>query len=140
MKRFVSIMLVLCVFMTPVYASAQTTESEIMPRWAVMTNVTNRFYISGTGTATVTANYIASTDSLQSIRIETKIQKRFLLVLWNDVDGGQWTDSFTTTIGSFTHTLQLSKTGTYRAVFSVYAVGADGSVDDFELTKEYVYE
>ena len=138
MKRIVAFVLLLCVFITPVYANEET-DNEIMPIHEVVSSIDYFFVINSAGIASVDFNYILA-EKPQSIRIETKIQKRFLLVLWNDVDGGQWTDSFTTKTGSFTHTLQLSKTGTYRAVFSVYAVGADGSVDDFELTKEYVYE
>ena len=137
MKRILAFVLLLCVFITPVYAN-EVENNEIMPIREDTASCTGLFLISNTGTAHVDFNYILLA-SAQSIRIETKIQKRFLLVFWNDVDGGQWTDSFTTTKGSFSHTLQLEKTGRYRAVFHIYAVGTDGSVDDFELVKEYDY-
>ena len=140
MKRFIAILLVLCSFATPIYASADNSDYEIMPLWTNVTTVTERFYISSTGEATATINYIADESNLQSIRIDTKIQKKFLLFFWSDIDGGSWTDSFTTSTGSFKHTVQLADKATYRAVFHVYAVGSDGSVDDFELTKEYVYD
>ena len=110
-----------------------------MPIYENITNAHASFVINSVGSSIVLLEFDLEQNA-QSIRIETKIQKRFLLVFWNDVDGGQWTDSFTTTTGSFRHTLQLQKTGTYRAVFHVYAVGTNGSVDDFELVKEYVYE
>ena len=138
MKRIVAFVVLLCVFITPIYAN-EIANAEIMPLREVATDCTCYFLINNSGVASISFNY-NSVANAQSIRIETKIQKRLLLVLWNDVDGGQWTDSFTTTTGSFRHTLQLQKTGTYRAVFHVYAVGSNGSVDDFELTKEYVYE
>ena len=138
MKRIISFVLLLCVFITPVYANGDSS-SEIMPIREVATSCNYNLVVSSSGIASINFNYILM-ENAQSIRIETKIQKRFLLVFWNDVDGGQWTDSFTTTTGSFRHTLQLQKTGTYRAVFHVYAVGTNGSVDDFELVKEYVYE
>ena len=138
MKRFIGILLVLCLFAAPIYASADSADYEIMPVYEVVSDFDCNFVISASGKASVNFNSYLMNNA-QSIRIETKIQKRFLLVFWNDVDGGQWTDSFTTTEGSFSHTLQLEKTGRYRAVFHIYAVGTDGSVDDFELVKEYDY-
>ena len=138
MKRFLIFVLLLCLFINPIYASEEPTYGT-MPIYENVINAAASFVINSTGSSVVSLNFVLE-EKAQSIRIETKIQKRFLLVFWNDVDGGQWTDSFTTTTGSLSHTLQLQKTGTYRAVFSFYAVGSDGSLDDFELTKEYVYK
>ena len=137
MKRILAFVLLLCVFITPVYANSDAS-GEIMPIGEVATSCNYNFVINSSGIANINFNYLLN-ENAQSIRIETKIQKRFLLVFWNDVDGGQWTDSFETATGSFSHTLQLEKTGRYRAVFHIYAVGTDSSVDDFELVKECTY-
>ena len=138
MKRIVAFVLLLCMFTTPIYA-IEEPPYEVMPLYENVSKVNVSFVINTAGLSVASLDFNLKNNT-QSIRIETKIQKRLLLVLWNDVDGGQWTDSFTTTTGSFRHTLQLQKTGTYRAVFHVYAVGSNGSVDDFEIVKEYVYE
>ncbi len=140
MKRIVCLFLLVCLFVAPVNATAESTSQNVMPLWTNVISVDNVFYIGNTGTTTVKLDYIASSNTFQSIRIETKIQKNILFFFWIDIDGGSWTDSFTTQTGSFKHTIQLADKATYRAVFHVYAVGNDGSVDDFELTKEYVYE
>ena len=139
MKRFIAILLVLCSFATPIYASADNSDYGIMPAYEAVSDYEHNFVISASGIASISFNYDLMNNA-QSIRIETKIQKKFLFFFWSDIDGGSWTDSFTTSTGSFKHTLQLADKATYRAVFHVYAVGSDGSVDDFELTKEYVYD
>ena len=139
MKRFIAILLVLCVSATPIYAVAESEGHQIMPKYEAITDYSAYFAISNSGIASINFKYYLM-ENAQSIRIETKIQKKFLFFFWIDIDGGSWTDSFTTSTGSFKHTIQLADKATYRAVFHVYAVGNDGSVDDFELTKEYVYE
>ena len=138
MKRIISFLLLLCFFITPIYAN-ENPAYEIMPVYENVIKANASFVINNVGGSVVSLEFDLK-ENAQSICIETKIQKRFLLVFWNDVDGGQWTDSFTSATGSFKHTLQLQKTGTYRAVFHIYAVGTNGSIDDFELTKEYDYE
>ena len=105
-----------------------------MPLYENVGTCTYAFNISSTGNSSVSFNYVLL-ENAQSIRVETKIQKKILFFFWIDIDGGIWTDSFTTPTGSFNHTMQLEDKATYRAVFHVYAVGSDGSVDDFELTK-----
>ena len=137
MRRFSGVLLFLCAmvaFACIVISLALPDSSES----SAITAFTARLHIGSEGETAISADYVAD-GRAQDIRIETKLQKRFLLVFWKDVDGGQWTDSFTTTEGSFSHTLQLEKTGRYRAVFHIYAVGTDGSVDDFELVKDCTY-
>ena len=138
MKHFVAFMLLLCIFTTPIYAN-ENPAYEVMPIYENVIKADASFVINNAGLSVVSLEFDLE-ESAQSIRIETKIQKKFLFFFWNDVSGGSWTDSFTTSTGSFKHTMQLADKATYRAVFHVYAVGSDGSVDDFELTKEYVYD
>ena len=138
MKRFSGVLLILCaiVALTCTVISLALPDDSEKPTIA---GFTERLHIDNTGAARVSADCVAGSGT-QNIRIETKIQKKFLLIFWKNVDGGQWTDSFETATGSFSHTLQLEKTGRYRAVFHIYAVRTDGSVDDFELVKECTYE
>lgn len=95
------------------------------------------FYISDSGLATVDLKYNGFTDITTGATITIKIEKRFLLVIWNDVVS----DTITVTGERYSDTLyyQLEKSGTYRCTV-VYTVSGSGGADDvitFEKTASY---
>lgn len=57
--------------------------------------------------------------------LNVKIEKRSLLVLWNDV--AEWNASSTETDGYFGHVFTLNGSGTYRATFTLTITGSDGT-------------
>ncbi len=69
--------------------------------------------------------------------IEIKVQKKTLF-WWFDVDNSQanntWVDTFTTTSGTASHTLTLSKTGEYRTTITYTIYGTGGSADIITTT------
>ena len=73
-------------------------------------------------------------DSFVRADLNVKIQKRFLLVFWNDVY--EWNASSNTLNGHFYHEFNIEKSGTYRANFTLTVTGNDGTVDTIPLTIE----
>ena len=93
--------------------------------------------------ATVVVYYYGDASEFTKAEISVKIQKRFLLVIWNDVDIGyadnEWTATSYDLNGSFYKEFPISKTGYYRALITVKVYGTSGEVDTIEFTKEYQY-
>ena len=75
-------------------------------------------------------------DSFVRADLNVKIQKRFLLVFWNDVY--EWNASSSTLNGHFYHEFDIEKSGMYRAQFTLLVTGNDGTVDTvtFEIECE----
>lgn len=130
MKKLIAVILcfvTLFSLFVPVYASGITTYSNNV------NSTTTSFVITSTGKATVTSNYSGKPGLVTKATIETKIQKKFGLI-WITVDCGEWTDTSTNTTYSVSHTLQLLKSGTYRANVKYTISGTGGSPD--EITKK----
>ena len=66
-------------------------------------------------------------DSFVRADLNVKIQKRFLLVFWNDVY--EWNASSTEIDGEFYHECELNGSGMYRAKFTLTVTGNDGTQD-----------
>jgi len=76
-------------------------------------------------------------DSFVRANLTVKIEKRFLLVFWNEVT--TWSASSTELNGEFYNTLPLDGSGTYRATFTLKVTGNDGTVDTIERVIESSY-
>ena len=66
-------------------------------------------------------------DSFIRADLNVKVQKRFLLVFWNDVY--EWNTSSTEIEGHFYHECELNGSGMYRAKFTLTVTGNDGTQD-----------
>lgn len=135
MKKLIAIFLSLVTLLIatfPVYASDVTTYSN-----NIYTTDT-AFSISSTGYATVSNNYMGKQGLVTKGTIETKVQKKFGLI-WITVDGGKWTDTSTATSFAKSHSVQLSKKGTYRAHVEFTISGTGGSDDKITKNVEKVY-
>ena len=73
-------------------------------------------------------------DSFVRADLNVKVQKRFLLVFWNDVY--EWNASSTVIDGEFYHEFAVEKSGKYRANFTLLITGNDGTVDTVTTTIE----
>ena len=92
-----------------------------------LSNVSSDFYINN-GSATVYVSYRGIPDVTTNAVIKVKIQKRFLLVFWQDVDGGEWTDYANEVNYSNFYSVSV-KTGTYRAQIEYTIYGSGGTAD-----------
>ena len=68
------------------------------------------------------------------VEVHIKLQKRFLLFWWDDVENGEWTDTVYNYRGTVDHSLQLSSGGEYRAVITVKVYGAGSDYDELNQT------
>lgn len=73
-------------------------------------------------------------DSFVRADLNVKVQKRFLLVFWNDVY--EWNASSTDIEGEFYHEFDIEKSGMYRAQFTLTVTGNDGTIDTVPITIE----
>lgn len=125
---------VMCLTSLPVFASAN--ENGISPRLSNMG--TGAFSFSALeGGGYVDISYEAYEDTFMLARVTVTLQKRFLLVIWNDID--TWTATNTDLWGDFYHVFQLEGKGTYRANMTLEVFGIDGTVDVIEdsITSKY---
>ena len=129
--------LVIIVTGAPV-AVAASGNSTVMPRYNNVTSVTNYFGITTDGTANVQTVYKGITGITTGTTVEIQLQRKTLL-WWSDVDGGYWNNTVMGTNGSVSKTLQLAKTGEYRAVFKITVIGIGGANDVIEETLTYEY-
>ena len=94
------------------------------------------FEINESGVANVTVSYVGTKGETTGATIKTKIQKRFLLVFWNDV--ASWTDEATGYYYSNTHSTTV-ESGYYRAQVEYTIRGTGGSPDVITDELEYSY-
>ena len=73
-------------------------------------------------------------DSFVRADLNVKVQKRFLLVFWNDVY--EWNGSSTEIDGYFYHEGELNGSGMYRAKMTLTVTGNDGTADILTFTVE----
>ena len=122
-KALVAILLIAILSMTNVMAFA--TDEGISPRLSHMSNGAFSFAaIDNVGYIDVT---YYGYDSFVRADLNVKVQKRFLLVFWNDVY--EWNASSTELNGTFVHEFDVEKSGIYRANFTLTVTGTDGTVD-----------
>ena len=129
-KTLIAILLIAVMSMTNVIAFA--VEEKINPRLSHMSDGAFSF------AAVDNVGYIGVTyygyDSFVRADLNVKVQKRFLLVFWNDVY--EWNASSTELNGSFYHEFDIEKSGRYRAQFTLLITGNDGTVDTVTSTIE----
>lgn len=130
-KTLVAILLIAILSMTNVIAFA--TEEGISPRLSHMDSAGFSF------SAVDNVGYIDVTyygyDSFVRADLNVKVQKRFLLVFWNDVY--EWNASSTELNGEFYHKFDITNgSGMYRAKFTLVITGNDGTVDTIPYTIE----
>lgn len=135
MKRFTALMLCLVTFIT---ATITVYADGIQPYYNNVNSVTTSFSISSSGKATVNNTYSGITGTTKNVKITTKVQKKYGLI-WITVSGGSWTDTSTATNFSKSHSVQLSKTGTYRAHVEFKISGSGGSDDKITKNVERTY-
>lgn len=135
----ISILLALILATTNITASAAETSIDynngIMPFLEHVSNSSFDFSaLSDGGHVSVSYN---GNDSFVRADVSVKVEKRFLLVFWNDV--GEWSASSTDLYGSFYHIFSLNGSGTYRATITLTITGSDGTVDTIteEIESKY---
>lgn len=132
-KTLVAIFLIAVMSMSSVVAFA--SNEGISPRLSHANGTEFAFVASSSG-GYIDVRYYGD-DSFVRADLTVKIQKRFLLVFWNDVT--EWSASSSEREGQFYNVLQLNGSGTYRATFTLKITGTNGTVDTIEQTIESKY-
>ena len=122
LNSFVCVVLLICCMSTIV------SSAEGISLYANNTNKTTTDFTISNNTATVFISYIGIDGVTTNAVITTKIQKRFLLVFWQDVDGASWTDYSNDTYYVNSHSIEV-KSGTYRALVEYTIYGTGGTAD-----------
>ena len=132
-KKLIAVFLIAILGMTNITAFA--SNEGLAPRLSHMDSGSFSF------SATANGGYVDVTyygyDSFVRADLTVTIEKRFLLVFWNEV--GFWRTTSTDIDGHFYNTIPLDGSGTYRATFTLLITGNDGTVDTipFELEDSY---
>ena len=129
-KTLVAILLIAVMSMTNVVAFA--SDEGLSPRLSHTENGGFSFAVVD-NVGYIDATYYGY-DSFVRADLNVKVQKRFLLVFWNDVY--EWNASSTETYGSFVHEFTVEKSGMYRANFTLRVTGNDSTVDTITSTIE----
>ena len=135
-KKLIVAVLTVVMCLTSVPCFASETVDGISPRLSHMGSAAFSFaaYESG-GEAVI--SYEGYYASFVQAKATIKVEKRFLLVFWNDVD--EWTATSTDVWGEFIHVFPLDGKGTYRATMTLEVTGTDGTVDVITDTIESTY-
>lgn len=126
-------------------AAAESNEATVLvePRFSNVISTKTGFSITDTGLACASVQYYGIEGVTTRIMCKIYLEKKVLGLFWSRVDLGntndEWIDTSTEVADMFSHTIQLSSTGTYRAVFYIVAGGTNGDSDVVEETIEVKY-
>ena len=123
---------------------AEGNSQEIMLVMKSRHNTISHLFITDTNKATVNVRYGADSSTFQKATVTVRIEKRFWLVFWNEVDIGytnnEWTASSTNPSGVLSNTFTVNGTGMYRAHITLVITGNNGQQDVIEETLQYEYK
>ena len=125
------------IFMVSTLISPSVCASGITPYYNNTDRTDTEFSISDTGKATVSVSYEGYPDLTTGATISVKIEKRNLLIFWNEVVNDVY--YFREESHAETFVYQLEKTGTYRCTVDYLITGTSGLDDEitFQDTKTY---
>ena len=135
MRRAIS--LVICVVIAISALSINVfASSKITPRYNNVSNTNTYFDIDSSGNAKVIASFGGDRSAITSATVKIKIQKRFLLVFWNNVI--EWTDETTENNYTVVHSTNVGS-GTYRATveYTIYGTGGEPDVIKDEIQRTH---
>ena len=123
-KSLTALLLVAIMCMTSI-TTVFAAEGSPSPRLSHMSDGSFAFSATANG-GHVDCTYYGY-DSFVRADITITLEKRYLLVFWEDM--GEWSASSTVIDGEFYHTFPLDGEGMYRANFTLIITGNDGTTD-----------
>ena len=136
MKRKFCLFLSFLILLTAIFSTSVFAGNISLYNNNTMINNTS-FTITDSGEARVSYQYVGYEDITTGAEITIKIEKRNLLIFWNDIVEETVVVTGIRYTGMYKY--QLSKTGTYRCTVT-YRVSGTGGADDvitFEDTATY---
>ncbi len=144
MKKIISIILCAAVLLSMLITVASADGNDGIAPCLNNTSFSTTNFIIEDETAYVSISYDGYPGITTGATITSKIQKKFLLFFWKDVDIGmpnnEWVDEVTGCYYLNEHTAPITSKGTYRAVVDYVIRGTGGSDDVFTAEIEFKYE
>ena len=139
LRKLISVILVAVAVLSAFPYCVNAAEPvQVMPRLNNGADAVCDFYIDSYGQASVYCDVTGTANVTTGINIEIQLQRKGLL-WWSDVDDCYWSDYFSGHLGSMVCGKELTKTGKYRAVFTITVSGTGGADDVIEETLTYEY-
>ena len=135
-KTFLILALSAVMFLTSIPVFASGADTGISPRLSHMGSARFSFNATDTG-GHVAVSYEGYDDTFVQATVTVKLEKRYLLFFWKDID--EWSATSTELWGYFIHTFALDGTGKYRATITLEVLGTDGTTDVITDTIESTY-
>ena len=133
MKKFtktIIVLFLLCIMTlngVTAYANESQTNNTLTatPRFSNLAYASFNFIATDSEGAAI-VKYTGN-NAFSHVSVHIKVEKRFLLAFWNDVD--EWSVSSTNSNTTLTHVFALNGNGTYRATFTLDVMATDGTVE-----------
>lgn len=143
MKKLIALFLAIVTLLICSGMSMLTSaENEVTPYYNNTNSASLTFAISSSGKATFDLACTGMSGITSKIVAVSYIQRKVGLI-WirvdNGLDGKEWTDISNGTNLTKSHSLQLSKTGTYRVKVEFTVSGSGGSADEIVRTVTDTY-
>lgn len=138
-KTLALIVALISIFSLASFDISSAKAASVQPRWNNTNSTTIVLGISDSGKATIAIDCMGISNKATKIVAKTKLERKWGL-LWLDVDGAEWTDTTTKSYLSLSHSIQVSKKGTYRATTTFTVSGSGGANDSIKMQSKYVYE
>lgn len=136
-KRILTLAL-LAIMLFAMAVPSFATDNGVMPCLNNTNSAETTFVIDDNGEAIVSCICVGYEGITSRIVVEIKIQRK-VLWWWNNVDGASWTDETTQDYLHVEHSIQLSKSGTYKATVTYTVYGSGGEADVITRELEYKY-
>lgn len=142
MKKVLLLLITIATFVACLPLTVGADNSGIMPIYETVRYENSSFTIDEDGMGIIILGYEDFDANIASATITVKMQKKFLLFFWQDVDlggaDGEW--SVTTTSSSYSNviTKQLSA-GTHRVQIEYKIRSTDGTVETINREYEQKY-
>lgn len=136
MKVPVAILMTLVMCFSYLLLPVSAADANPSPRLSHLSSATFGFYAGEEGGEAV-VSYDGYEHSFVKAAVTFKLQKKYLLFFWEDLD--EWSATSTEKYGVFAHWFTLDGKGTYKMNMSLAVMGNDGSVDVIEDSLERTY-
>ena len=135
-KTFLILALSAVMFLTAIPVFASGADTGISPRLSHMGGARFSFSALESG-GHVDVTYEGYDDTFVQATVTVKLEKRYLLFFWKDID--EWSATSTELWGSFYHIFELDGTGKYKATITLEVLGTDGTTDVITDSIESTY-
>ncbi len=136
MKTPVAILMALAICLSTLLLPVSAIGVDPSPRLSNLFNA-NFIFLADEYGGEVSVSYEGYEHSFVKAAVTLKLQKKYLLFFWEDLD--EWSATSTEIYGYFFHVFPLDGKGTYRVNMSLIVVGNDGSADVIEDSLESKY-